>query len=589
MKYLYKTIFLLLIIINGKSSDVFKVQNKRIQEEVIENKWEPIRVQYQFGQENYDGEHKDFFQNLFSVTTTFITRYFLVQRSNEMITFDILDTQYFEERNISTQFVSQKFDADLLIFVVLITDSNQKFIASSTYFKTDPKTKRPTVGYITWNTFFTNLTNVTNSNFELYTQLLITVSMYVMGFHFQSFINYFDSSTNKSYPEVLMTQDGNSYLSTPRLTKKMKLHFNCSSINGAQLENEGGPNYELFHLERSLFYNEILTSSLMEGNAIISDFTFSLFQDTGFYNLMEYSPDNVLWGKNKGCDFFTKKCEGEFDEFCKVEKQQGCSFLNNGQSECQSDNYSSQCQYFKIKEGFDCKDKSSTVSDQNLETFQYFGHDSMCIQGSLSKSESAADLQQFSCYQYSCDSNSQLVLIIDQKEYQCLSKAEIQNKEYSGKLICPKDPEEFCKSQNECQDQCNQNGYCLNKLCICKQGYSGSSCQDNCSNFRYKTECFEICPKDTYTIESIKYCVGCPGNCQACQSYNKCTICRSGYKLNSIGFCDIIYNDSDSEEQDEGSENPVTQNDEQYLELNFDYEYENGYILGATIIYLILL
>lgn len=44
MKYLYKTIFLLLIIINGKSSDVFKVQNKRIQEEVIENKWEPIRV-----------------------------------------------------------------------------------------------------------------------------------------------------------------------------------------------------------------------------------------------------------------------------------------------------------------------------------------------------------------------------------------------------------------------------------------------------------------------------------------------------------------------------------------------------------------
>lgn len=95
-----------------------------------------------------------------------------------------------------------------------------------------------------------------------------------MGFLFPSFFNYFNSATNKTYPEVLIAQNGNSYLSTPRITNRMKLHFNCSSIKGAQLENEGGSTNTLFHLERSIFYNEILTSSMLEEKAIISDFTF---------------------------------------------------------------------------------------------------------------------------------------------------------------------------------------------------------------------------------------------------------------------------------------------------------------------------
>lgn len=83
---------LLLIIINGRTLDGFKTQNRRIQEEVIENEWEPIRIQYQFGSENYEIEYQDFFKKLFPVVSTFFTRYFLVQRYNYTITFDPLDT-----------------------------------------------------------------------------------------------------------------------------------------------------------------------------------------------------------------------------------------------------------------------------------------------------------------------------------------------------------------------------------------------------------------------------------------------------------------------------------------------------------------
>ncbi|CAD8184369.1 unnamed protein product [Paramecium octaurelia] len=587
MKYLYRTIFLLLIIINGSSADRIKARNKRVQEETNQNTWEPIRIQYQFAQDSYENDYQDFFQKLLPVASTFFTRYFLVQRLTEKITFDTLDTEFFEKKNISTSLANKQFDADLLIFLVLFSDP-QSSKASAAYFKTDSETKRPAVGYIQWNTFFTNVANMTNSDFEYYAQRLITVTMYVMGFMFQSFVNYYNSSSKELYSEVIITEDGISYLSTPRLRNTLKLHFNCSSIKGAQLEDEGGASVQLSHLERAVFYNEILTSSIMEGKVIISEFTFSIFQDSGFYNFMEYYPDKVQWGKNKGCDFLTKQCNGEFDEFCQVENEGGCSYLNTGQAKCQSDKYSNQCKYFQIQQGYDCKDKSSAGGDQKQETFQYFGSDSMCVKGAISKDQSAANSQQYSCYQYSCDSNNQLKLLIDQKQYDCSStQPQKLDNDYFGSLICPKDPEEFCKSQNDCEDQCSQNGYCLNKMCICQLGYSGKSCSENCSNYRYQNACFELCPKNSYAIPSIKYCVGCPGNCYICESYNKCKSCNQGYKLNAIGFCDIIDPFSDVED-DENQTGSGEQDDEQYVELYFNYEYENGYILGATIIFLIL-
>ncbi len=46
-------------------------------------------------------------------------------------------------------------------------------------------------------------------------------------------------------------------LNLPPLTKRLRAHFNCSTLEGAYLENEGGPGSFGAHFERRVFFNEV--------------------------------------------------------------------------------------------------------------------------------------------------------------------------------------------------------------------------------------------------------------------------------------------------------------------------------------------
>lgn len=60
------------------------------------------------------------------------------------------------------------------------------------------------------------------------------------------------------------------------------------------------------HFERTTLMNEMMTGSDLVGDFLLTDFTFQLLQDTGFYRLMEYEPDPFYWGEGQGCDFVEK-------------------------------------------------------------------------------------------------------------------------------------------------------------------------------------------------------------------------------------------------------------------------------------------
>ena len=47
------------------------------------------------------------------------------------------------------------------------------------------------------------------------------------------------------------------------------------------------------HFERRIFYNELMTASDMEGDFILSIFTFKLLEDSGWYRLGDINPDNI--------------------------------------------------------------------------------------------------------------------------------------------------------------------------------------------------------------------------------------------------------------------------------------------------------
>lgn len=48
------------------------------------------------------------------------------------------------------------------------------------------------------------------------------------------------------------------------------------------MEDQGGTGTIGSHFERSLFYNELMTGTEISGNALFTEFTFTLLEDTGY-------------------------------------------------------------------------------------------------------------------------------------------------------------------------------------------------------------------------------------------------------------------------------------------------------------------
>lgn len=107
-------------------------------------------------------------------------------------------------------------------------------------------------------------------------------------------------------------------ITTPKVLAYAKQFYGCSSWDGIPLENDGGDGSLGAHLERSMFFNESMTSSDIK-NAVVSGFTWKIMEDSGWYGEVDpnlYEPFNA--GKGKGCDF-KKACfsSNNDDYYCK--------------------------------------------------------------------------------------------------------------------------------------------------------------------------------------------------------------------------------------------------------------------------------
>ncbi len=51
---------------------------------------------------------------------------------------------------------------------------------------------------------------------------------------------------------------------TPKVLSYVRNHFNCPSLTGVPLENDGGDGSKDNHWEKDIFYNEYMTSELTD-------------------------------------------------------------------------------------------------------------------------------------------------------------------------------------------------------------------------------------------------------------------------------------------------------------------------------------
>lgn len=99
---------------------------------------------------------------------------------------------------------------------------------------------------------------------------------------------------------------------TPKVKEEARRHFNCASLEGIELENDGGLGTMFSHFEKRLLENEAMTGTHTHDRQF-SRFTLAVLEDTGWYHVNYDLADNLSWGKNLGCDFVKKSCKTWMD------------------------------------------------------------------------------------------------------------------------------------------------------------------------------------------------------------------------------------------------------------------------------------
>ena len=142
-----------------------------------------------------------------------------------------------------------------------------------------------------------------------------------------SIVNFFaERGMNKCNPSALANYNSNSQtitrwtlsdcvhkIVTPRVVLAARKHFNCETLNGAELENHLTTASSLIgsHWEQRIFNNELM-GSYVQYVGRISAVTLALHEDSGWYKA-NYSgtPEGWRlgdWGFKQGCAFALDKC-----------------------------------------------------------------------------------------------------------------------------------------------------------------------------------------------------------------------------------------------------------------------------------------
>ncbi|XP_017782298.1 PREDICTED: leishmanolysin-like peptidase [Nicrophorus vespilloides] len=95
---------------------------------------------------------------------------------------------------------------------------------------------------------------------------------------------------------------------TPQVVREVREYFNCSLLEGAELEDQGEEGTALTHWEKRVFENEAMTGTHTQ-NPVISRITLALMEDTGWYKANYSMAETLTWGRNLGCDFVMKSCK----------------------------------------------------------------------------------------------------------------------------------------------------------------------------------------------------------------------------------------------------------------------------------------
>lgn len=100
---------------------------------------------------------------------------------------------------------------------------------------------------------------------------------------------------------------GNVYVATsPKTLEAARAHYNCPTVPGMELEDEGGAGTASSHWKRRNAKDELMAG--IAGAGYYTAFTMSIFDDMPFYRARWGMEEPMSWGNDSGCVLLTEKC-----------------------------------------------------------------------------------------------------------------------------------------------------------------------------------------------------------------------------------------------------------------------------------------
>lgn len=385
-------------------------------------------------------------------------------------------------------------------------------------------------------------------------------------------------------------------IATPAVVAHTRQLTGCPTLEGAEIENEGGDGTGNTHWESRLFLNEIMTgvtgdSAEVKGNyQAITNLTLALAKDSGWYDVDFSLGQSLPFVQDRGCAFATSSCSnpasasyamiaGRGKIFCTLSNYETCSWDHTRRAECyvnptlshgvlldgcevplpyggigacgdasQQDGYASFTGQRYSSSSF-CFDRGSAAVVKRINCEQgcsYYGN--IIDETSTTKDVQLSQGSDAGCYSTRCDTG-RLFVSIDGVESECVAGGSVaypaSSGFVSGSILCPDDPASIC-SQTGCPDNCSNRGHCFEGVCDCHPGYAVRDSSTLSEDSDARTQHLERVWTHI-THSSTNYACGCltelscacvSSICLAHLTYVKHIVILPGRKLQQARVCD---------------------------------------------------
>ncbi|KAF8288888.1 putative surface protease GP63 [Trypanosoma cruzi] len=246
--------------------------------------------------------------------------------------------------------------------------------------------------------------------------------------------------------------------------KKAKAHFGCDSLEGMELEDEGGTREKAIpHWKGRHARDELMAPTV--GAGYYTALTMAVFADMEYYSVNWSMAEPMSWGNSTGCDFLVNKCNttdnlaGKYPHmFCNDSDKETlrCTSDRRHVGTCtativENDGYVAEKDFCPVVSSYFHEKlsgiKYNTCSDKDVNYLpgSLTGGDSWCLDAELLETKDGTGHKNVKgvCAQVSCAEGAVKVKYLGSSDFQpCPEGTEIsvtlKDFEKDGKINCPK-------------------------------------------------------------------------------------------------------------------------------------------------------